>query len=533
MAPVTKDTKLSRASEQQGLSAAAPGRGSAAKKNKKLAANQGVHGGRTPADLGEGGAKVRQNNKKSPPKGQGVSPGDGVKVNAHTDRGAAPVLPKPAGQRPGPIATATGGHTSDREITKRPLKLKLPESKLVPFSESPRGGAMARMQGAESALKRPPRARTLYVPGDHDQLPGPMGSVPSDSRGCTQTSVWEHTAEGPSCKSPTPTPKTSVWEHTAEGPPCKSPSPTPKTSVWEHTAEGPSCKSPTPTPKTSVWEHTAEGPPCKSPTPTPKTSVWEHTAEGPPCKSPTPERETSRLMTLTSTQGRETSRLSQLITSVGRETTKLPTLVTDGERETTWLSTLTSAQDRETASMPMLSSTEDRETARLAVGSRSLAGGHTPPSEPHPSPLRSADWGVGRGPARPLGLEAVTELAVAYQGIGLSMVTLRPRPHPERVQNEALPTRLPAPQSPGSLTDRVLMEVRLAELPDWLASRPLLSPRAAATAVQRGWRRYYRKYIDVRRGGVGGVAMLLAGYCVLSYMWSYPHLKRDRWRRYH
>ncbi|KAJ8283163.1 hypothetical protein COCON_G00020130 [Conger conger] len=357
MAPVTKDTKLSRASEQLGLSAAAQGRGSAAKKSKKLAANQGVHGGRTPADLGEGGAKVRQNNKKSPPKGQGVSPGDGVKVNAHTDRGAAPVLPKPAGQRPGPIATATGGHTSDGEIAKRPLKLKLPESKLVPFSESPRGGAMARMQGAESALKRPPRARTLYVPGDHDQLPGPMGSLPSDSR---------------------------------------------------------------------------------------RT-----------------------------------------------------------ERPPGWL---------------------------LAVD---LWQGATPPSEPHPSPLRSADWEVGRGPARPLGLEAVTELAVAYQGIGLSMVTLRPRPHPEPVQDEALPTRLPAPQSPGSLTDRVLMEVRLAELPDWLASRPLLSPRAAATAVQRGWRRYYRKYIDVRRGGVGGVAMLLAGYCVLSYMWSYPHLKRDRWRRYH
>uniref|UniRef100_A0A3B4AI03 Uncharacterized protein n=1 Tax=Periophthalmus magnuspinnatus TaxID=409849 RepID=A0A3B4AI03_9GOBI len=47
------------------------------------------------------------------------------------------------------------------------------------------------------------------------------------------------------------------------------------------------------------------------------------------------------------------------------------------------------------------------------------------------------------------------------------------------------------------------------------------------------WQWYYRRYIDVKKGGVGGVAMLLAGYCVLSYVWTYPHLKRDRWRKYH
>ncbi|XP_057681448.1 uncharacterized protein C17orf80 homolog isoform X2 [Corythoichthys intestinalis] len=48
-----------------------------------------------------------------------------------------------------------------------------------------------------------------------------------------------------------------------------------------------------------------------------------------------------------------------------------------------------------------------------------------------------------------------------------------------------------------------------------------------------GWQWYYRRYIDVKRGGVGGISMLLAGYCVLSYVWSYPHLKKDRWRKYH
>uniref|UniRef100_A0AAZ3R5W8 ATP synthase membrane subunit f n=1 Tax=Oncorhynchus tshawytscha TaxID=74940 RepID=A0AAZ3R5W8_ONCTS len=40
-------------------------------------------------------------------------------------------------------------------------------------------------------------------------------------------------------------------------------------------------------------------------------------------------------------------------------------------------------------------------------------------------------------------------------------------------------------------------------------------------------------YIDVRKGGLGGVAMLLAGYCILSNTCSYPHIKHDRWRKYH
>jgi len=66
----------------------------------------------------------------------------------------------------------------------------------------------------------------------------------------------------------------------------------------------------------------------------------------------------------------------------------------------------------------------------------------------------------------------------------------------------------------------------------------------------------------VKKGGAGGLVMLLAGYCVLGYIWKYPHLskcadhphvsspagaqilsmpvvylfffpERDRWRKYH
>ncbi len=39
-----------------------------------------------------------------------------------------------------------------------------------------------------------------------------------------------------------------------------------------------------------------------------------------------------------------------------------------------------------------------------------------------------------------------------------------------------------------------------------------------------GWHWYYKRYINVKKGGVGGLGMLLAGYCVLSYVWSYPHI---------
>ncbi|MED6247630.1 hypothetical protein ATANTOWER_010700 [Ataeniobius toweri] len=85
----------------------------------------------------------------------------------------------------------------------------------------------------------------------------------------------------------------------------------------------------------------------------------------------------------------------------------------------------------------------------------------------------------------------------------------------------------------GLLTQRNLGQVRLRELPDWLASRTPGRPRDAVEMVQRGWLWYYRRYIDVKKGGVGGLSMLLAGYCVLSYIWSYPHIKLSRWRKYH
>uniref|UniRef100_A0A3Q0RNT5 Uncharacterized protein n=1 Tax=Amphilophus citrinellus TaxID=61819 RepID=A0A3Q0RNT5_AMPCI len=86
----------------------------------------------------------------------------------------------------------------------------------------------------------------------------------------------------------------------------------------------------------------------------------------------------------------------------------------------------------------------------------------------------------------------------------------------------------------GALTHRSLGQVRLRELPEWLASCFFFFFFALISSVHHsGWQWYYRRYIDVKKGGVGGLGMLLAGYCVLSYIWSYPHIKLDRWRKYH
>ncbi|OXB75599.1 UNVERIFIED_CONTAM: hypothetical protein H355_015715 [Colinus virginianus] len=75
----------------------------------------------------------------------------------------------------------------------------------------------------------------------------------------------------------------------------------------------------------------------------------------------------------------------------------------------------------------------------------------------------------------------------------------------------------------GPLSERHLMDVRLGELPMWLATCDF-SPRGLLRGVQKVWSSYYNKYINVKRGGAAGISMLLAGYCVLSYSWNYQHI---------
>ncbi|XP_067162657.1 pentatricopeptide repeat-containing protein 1, mitochondrial [Apteryx mantelli] len=78
-------------------------------------------------------------------------------------------------------------------------------------------------------------------------------------------------------------------------------------------------------------------------------------------------------------------------------------------------------------------------------------------------------------------------------------------------------------QPPVPLKDTKLMDVKLGQLTSWLAMRDF-TPGGIAGALRRGYDRYYNKYINVRKGGLGGITMVLAGYIVISYIWSYDHL---------
>ncbi|XP_032994825.1 uncharacterized protein C17orf80 homolog [Lacerta agilis] len=44
---------------------------------------------------------------------------------------------------------------------------------------------------------------------------------------------------------------------------------------------------------------------------------------------------------------------------------------------------------------------------------------------------------------------------------------------------------------------------------------------------QQAWNGYYNRYINVKKNSVAGISVLLLG-CVLSYVWSYPHIKHSR-----
>ncbi|XP_069342634.1 ATP synthase subunit f, mitochondrial isoform X2 [Eulemur rufifrons] len=80
--------------------------------------------------------------------------------------------------------------------------------------------------------------------------------------------------------------------------------------------------------------------------------------------------------------------------------------------------------------------------------------------------------------------------------------------------------------------EKKLMDVKLGELPSWILMRDF-TPKGIAGAFQRGYYRYYNKYINVKKGSFSGVTMLLAAYVLFNYCISYKELKHERRRKYH
>uniref|UniRef100_A0A8C1ZNY9 ATP synthase membrane subunit f n=1 Tax=Cyprinus carpio TaxID=7962 RepID=A0A8C1ZNY9_CYPCA len=78
---------------------------------------------------------------------------------------------------------------------------------------------------------------------------------------------------------------------------------------------------------------------------------------------------------------------------------------------------------------------------------------------------------------------------------------------------------------PVALAQKRLMDVKLGQLPSWFGTRDF-TPNGLLGGVRGGYERYYNKYINVKKGGIGGVAMFLAGYIALSYLWEYDHISK-------
>ncbi|KAM6403464.1 mitochondrial nucleoid-associated protein 1 [Rhynochetos jubatus] len=132
-------------------------------------------------------------------------------------------------------------------------------------------------------------------------------------------------------------------------------------------------------------------------------------------------------------------------------------------------------------------------------------------------------------PSGATGLEWFPDLYPSYHG--LSVFPRKPYREGVRITTKTPEGNFSEGQQ-GPLSERRLMDVRLGELPAWLAACDL-SPQGLLGGAQKAWRSYYDKYINVKRGGPAGISMLLAGYCLLSYGWNYQHIRCHRWRKYH
>ncbi|KAK2095685.1 ATP synthase subunit f, mitochondrial [Saguinus oedipus] len=82
------------------------------------------------------------------------------------------------------------------------------------------------------------------------------------------------------------------------------------------------------------------------------------------------------------------------------------------------------------------------------------------------------------------------------------------------------------------LKDKKLLEVKLGELPSWILMRDF-SPSGIVGAFRRGYYRYYNKDINVKKGSIAGLTMVLACYVVFNYTFSYKELKHERRRKDH
>nr|KAF6488772.1 ATP synthase membrane subunit f [Molossus molossus] len=156
----------------------------------------------------------------------------------------------------------------------------------------------------------------------------------------------------------------------------------------------------------------------------------------------------------------------------------------------------------------------------------------------YPRPQLRGSWGFAlqRHRPSPCGALAANQLSVSRDLLPVSLCSRDPgarAPYPAVL---ARPRGADTPDSKMAsvvpLKEKRLMDVKIGELPSWILMRDF-TPKGIAGAFQRGYYRYYNKYINVKKGSVAGVSMVLAAYVLFNYCRSYKELKHERRRKYH
>lgn len=74
--------------------------------------------------------------------------------------------------------------------------------------------------------------------------------------------------------------------------------------------------------------------------------------------------------------------------------------------------------------------------------------------------------------------------------------------------------------------EKKVMDVKIGELPRWILIQDFIL-KGTAGAFQRGYYWYY-KYVNVKKGSISGVSMILTAYVLFNYCCPYKELKHEQ-----
>ncbi|XP_020858182.1 mitochondrial nucleoid-associated protein 1 isoform X2 [Phascolarctos cinereus] len=114
-----------------------------------------------------------------------------------------------------------------------------------------------------------------------------------------------------------------------------------------------------------------------------------------------------------------------------------------------------------------------------------------------------------------LGLEWFPELYPGYLHLGV----LPGRPQKGNIEIQKPHHNFPEEEGSLRVLERSLMDIKIGKFPSWLTISNF-SLMGLLGKVQKAWIKY-PKYVSLKKGGIGGITMLFAGYWVLCYSWSF------------